>query len=151
MTNAQIIAAVVEWFRDGLPWLEHDYSYVPAAKPGAIPDVIVSVENDDEGLGSNFAEFPFGAIQQRTLRVHRLGFSIMADNEDPAAAAALLESIPDELRPLIRGDATLGGRLNPGTMASPFITFDFTQPFVRYEDGTKGREVVGSLSVGQLI
>lgn len=151
MTNAQIIAAVIAWFREGLPWLEHDYPYVPAAKPGAIPDVIVSLENDDENLGSNFAEFPFAQIQQRTLRVHRLGFSIMEDNSDPAAAAARLESIPDDLRPLLRGDATLGGRLDPGTMASPFITFDFTQPFVRYEDGTKGREVVGALSVGQLV
>lgn len=151
MTNDQIIAAVIDWFRDGLPWLEHDYDYVPAAKPGAIPDIIVDVESDEENFGAQFAEFPFAQIQQVSLRVHRLGFSIMDDNSDPQAAAQRLRGIPDELRPLLRRDATLGGRLEPRTMASPFISFDFTQPFVRYEDGTKGREVVGSMSVGQLV
>lgn len=154
MTTQEVNAAVLAWMRETLPTVNTGYDHIPFGKgaelatfgDGSFPDVIVDIAETTDG--QDFPEFPYAQIQQAWVRVWRLGFSLGVDNSDPAAAATQLRGFADLLRTTISRDGNLGGRVQ---FASPIMSFDFTQPFVRYDDGTKAREVIGQMSVGELI
>lgn len=154
MGTDDVNAAVLDWMRETLPDLKTGYDHIPEGKDaarasfgdGSLPDVIVDVAETTDG--QDFPEFPYAQLQQAWVRVWRVSFSIMADNEIPADAAKQLRDFADQLRSTIAGDGNLGDRVQ---FASPIMSFDFTQPFVRYDDGTKGREVVGTMAVGELV
>ena len=77
-----------------------------------------------------------------------LELAFMVDNQDPEAAATSLRSYRDLLSAAVRATPDLGGRV---PFRSPFVSFDFTPPFVEYEDGTTGREMTMQLTVGDLV
>jgi hypothetical protein len=155
-TTQEVNGAVLDWMRETIPALATGYDHIPEGKgkgssvptfgDGSMPDVVVDVATTEDG--QDFAEFPYAQIQQAWVRIWRIDFELMVDNADPAAAAQQLRDYIDLLRSTIAGDGNLGGRVQ---FASPRMTFDFTQPFVRYDDGTKGRGVIGSMAVGELI
>ena len=74
--------------------------------------------------------------------------SFMVDNALTDQAAAQLRDFEARLLESVLKDATLGGRV---PIASPQMEFDFTAPFVEYEDGTKGREMTMTIAVGHLV
>jgi hypothetical protein len=92
--------------------------------------------------------FPKAQIEQALLMVYTMQLSFMVDNGDPQAAARLLRDLSDRLLDAALDDGTLGGRV---PFVSPSISFDFSTPYVEYEDGTFGREMTMSLSVGGLV
>lgn len=144
-----IIDGVVAWVRDVLPEIGEDsaYDYVPEGKAGALPDVVAEVGRIR--MATNDPAFPFSSIQQRYITIYEVALSIMVDNDDSKAAAATLRDFARRLgASLMRSGGNLGGRV---PFVSPFFTFDFTRPFVRYQDGTKGREVTMDMSIGQLV
>lgn len=155
MGTDAVNSAVLDWFRDTLPDLKTGYGHLTERKgdaelaawgTGEFPDVLVDVATTQDG--QQFAEFPYAQLQQAWVRIWRIDFSIMVDNVDTIAASKQLRDFTDQLRSTIAGDGNLGGRVQ---LASPIMTFDFTQPFVKYADGTRGREVVGTMAVGELI
>jgi hypothetical protein len=144
MTTSEITAAVVEWARASAPMLAGGYDYVPASKTEALPDVVVEVQTS--AVVPNEPRLPQAGIQQAMVKVHTVGVSVMVDNRDPQAAADQLREIMDGLSASLLGDGSLGGRI---PMTSPQHTIDYTRPFVRYADGTEGREAVATIIVGE--
>jgi hypothetical protein len=118
------------------------YSWTPSGK-GALPDCAVDVSGI-ELLIDDDRRFPWLSIQQTVVRVFTLDLSFMVDNTDEEAASIYLRSVADALTASLLSDGTLGGTV---PMASPLLTFDFSRPYVRYQDGTKGREVVAQMFV----
>lgn len=146
--NVEVLpSALVDWASEVLPELAAGYDFVPASKPDPLPDVIVEVVRT--AVAANGAEhFPFWQLQQRHVEVYECSLAFMVDNIDPSAAATQLRNFRDRLRDRALADETLGGRV---PFRSPFISFDFSPPFVEYEDGTKGREMTMTLTVGDLV
>jgi hypothetical protein len=137
MTADAVVAALVAWARATLPALAGGYSYTPAGKTQALPDVVADHATIEYVL-EDPQRFPMLGFQQRLLAVHSVGLSFMVDNTDEAAAAAALRGYADALAASLLRDGTLGGRV---PLCSPIMTFDFTRPFVEYQDGTRGREM----------
>jgi hypothetical protein len=144
VTADQVIQAVVAWARETLPELIGSYAYAPAGKTEALPDVVAD-HATIEYLIDDDRRFPWLSLQQTILAVHSVGMSFMVTNANEGAAAAALRGYADALAASLLADGTLGGRV---PMASPLMTFDFTRPFVEYQDGTRGREVTMELAVG---
>jgi hypothetical protein len=141
MTSDEIAGGVVEWARAILPALLAGYDYTVSMKD-RLPDVVV----DFTGVGVRRvdADFPYADLQQTLVVRHDLMLSFMVDNTEPASAAGQLRSFADALLLSILQDGTLGGRV---PFVSPYVTFDYTPPFVQYADGTEGREMTMTLSV----
>lgn len=147
MNTETLPGALVEWAREIITEIEAGYDYVPAAKPDPMPDVIVEVIRTI--VHADGAEvFPFWQLQQRDVEVYECSLAFMVDNTDPAAAASQLRNFRDRLTAAVLAEATLGDRV---PFRSPYVSFDFTPPFVEYEDGTKGREMTMVLTVGDLV
>lgn len=152
MTPEDFVAAAQAWAEASAPELTgRSYDYVPGAKPKGLPDVVVELQQ--LAVVQEDPDFPFAALQQiPALRVASLELSIMAGvmPADPSSETAVdeaHEAASAHLRALaaLLGDAlvgeggeTLDGRV---PLSSPFHVFDFTRPFVEYDDGTRGREV----------
>lgn len=146
MSDTQdILDGVRDWVLDVLD-ITSGYSYVPATKPLALPDVVVDLT--DKSITRQDAKFPMRHLQQGWLRIWDVTASIMVDNSDPEAAAETLNTYADQLEASLMGDGSLGSRV---PFVSPYFTFDFSAPFVQYHDGTKGREMSVGLSVGELV
>lgn len=158
MDKRVVIAAVAEWAQEVAPALaDRAYGYVPGAKPKGLPDVVVELQQ--ETVVPSDPDFPITDLQQiPALRVWTLQLSVMAgalptdpDDEDAvdiahAAATATLHDISSLLGDALIADETLGRRV---PMASPFHVFDFTRPFVEYDDGTRGREMRMAMKVAE--
>lgn len=141
------VHGVVAWCKATLTELEGDYAFIPAGKTKSLPDVVADVGTIETTVDD--PRFPFQSIQQRFLAVYAVSLSIMVDNTDEEAAADLLRDMAQRLATsLLRTGGNLGGRV---PFVSPFFTFDFTRPFVRYQDGTKGRELTMDVAVGELV
>jgi hypothetical protein len=145
MTTQDAIEAIVEWLRDVNPELLFGYAYPPVQK-NTLPDVVVECDRSLLELGDT--DFPLYDIQQHLIRRWDLTISFMVENTDPGAAASLLRTFEDRVTTQVLSDSTLGRRV---PFISPFVTFDYTPPFVEYADGTRGREMTLSLSVGELV
>ncbi len=146
MDSQAVSTALLDWALAECPDLNSGYAYVPAEKPNALPDVIVEVARVEISTGSD--KLPWQQIQQRLVEVTEANISVMADNSDPAAAAALLRGVAEDMKVALLKSSTLGGRV---PVRSPYFEFDFTAPFVEYEDGTKGREMTLTMTVGDLV
>jgi hypothetical protein len=145
VTSDEIVNGVGDWLTDLHPELMRYYAFSPTSK-GDLPDVVIEIE----GAGVRFGDetFPIRAIQQALIERWDLTASFMVLNEDPEGAASLLRTFADRCVTDVLSDSTLRGRV---PFVSPFVTFDYTPPFVEYADGTRGREMSMTLSVGQLV
>lgn len=141
MTGAELADAVLAWARESVPSLEDGYSYTVSMK-NKLPDVVV--EFADQAVRLADGEFPFADLQQTMIVRTDFILSFMVDNTDPENAATQLRSFADALLLSILQDGTLGSRV---PFVSPYVTFDYTPPFVQYADGTEGREMTMTLSV----
>lgn len=146
MTSEEIVLGVCSWLMEANPELTHAYAYAPMMKESALPDVVVELDIVTLEVGD--AAFPLRDIQQRFLTRWQMTVSFMVLNEDPSGAATQLRTFADRCVDEILADSTLRGRV---PFVSPFVTFDYTPPFVEYADGTRGREMTMSLSVGELV
>lgn len=149
MTNEEIINATLEWVAAVIPAVAGStYNHVPPGKGKALPDVVGDL--GEEAIVREHDEFLLGGLQQVALRVFRLGYSFMVEAGTTAAqaqtAAETLRAYAELLIGSALADHTLGGRV---PFASPFLEFDYTSPFVEYEDGTRGREMNMQLTVAE--
>lgn len=148
MTPEDAVNAVAAWAQDVLgDDLKWAYPYVPAGKSESLPDLVVEVTRSVITLDGE-ALFREWRLQQRMVEIHEVMLAFMVGNDDPMAAAVVLRSFGERLQAAWLRSATLGGRV---PMRSPFCEFDYTTPFVEYEDGTKGREMTMSVAVGDLV
>lgn len=146
MTAAEVAAAVKAWITETLPELTATYHFIPSAKNAGLPDAVVDVAEQRDGL--DFEEFPWRQLQNAPVRKWNVEVSVMVDNSDPEAAADQLHDMADRLSGSLLSGGNLGGRV---PFASPFSTFDFTNPFVEWDDGTRGREMTMTMAVGELL
>jgi hypothetical protein len=146
MSQNDIILGVLAWVADVCPEIQGTYDYAPSGKEQGLPDCVAEIT--DTSLGYSSPLFPKAQIEQALLMVYTMQLSFMVDNGDPQAAARLLRDLSDRLLDAALDDGTLGGRV---PFVSPSISFDFSTPYVEYEDGTFGREMTMSLSVGGLV
>ena len=146
MTSEEVAQAVKEWALETVPALNGGYAYLPAQKDQQLPDVVVDVA--EVQVARQMAEFPMSQIQQFWIHAFRCEVSFMVGNENPEAAAQELRAAEALATASLMRDGTLGGRVD---FISPYFSFDFTPPFVEYADGTRGREMVMRLSVGEPI
>lgn len=144
MTSQEVAEAVLEWAQAAVPVLEGGYDYLPSQKDQLLPDVVVDVAEVEVTRQS--AEFPMSQIQQAWLHIFRCELSFMVENTDPQAAAQSLRAMEALTTASLMQDGTLGGRVD---FVSPYFSYDFTPPFVEYADGTRGREMVMRMSVGE--
>lgn len=147
MDTHALCQSMVEWAMEKVPALASGYNYSPAAKEQPAPDVTCELNRTFVQLAGEEL-FPFWQLQQRMVEGFELEFSFMVENLDPEAAAEALRGYRDLLREAVMESASLGGRV---PFRSPFVSFDFTPPFVEYEDGTTGREMTMTLTVGDLV
>lgn len=129
------------------PDLAAGYVYTPASKPDPMPDVIVDLMRSFVQEGGGDA-FPMWQLQQRMVEGYDYEFTFTVDNQDPQTAAQELRNFRDRFAQAVLRSPTLDGRV---PFRSPFVSFDFGQPFVEYEDGTTGREMTMTLTVGDLV
>lgn len=146
MNSHEIVTGTGEWLTEVLPELQAVYPYSPLTKSNGLPDAVIEIEAS--GLRVSDEDFPLRGIQQRLIERWDLGISFMVLNEDAEGAATMLRDFQDRCLSEVLSDSTLRGRV---PFVSPFVTFDYTPPFVEYADGTRGREMTMSLSVGQLV
>lgn len=165
LTEHTAAVAVVEWIGDtcAIP-AERRFPYPQATKTEALPDASAWVNSSRVQVGPDQAEFPLAFLQQVWLTIFVVEFQVMVEQgvahpddaveEEVAAetAQAQLYDYATALRASIRGRQNLDGKLDGvGQLASPLLAFDFTVPFIEYEDGTRGRVMPGSISVAQQI
>jgi hypothetical protein len=139
-----MVSAVRDWCREHLPELTNGYNYEPTEKT-TLPDVVVVLDTSTIEFGDT--SFPLHALQQNVIQRYDCTISFMVDNGEPEPAAIQLRRFADTLRAQLLKDGTLGQRV---PVASPFVTFDYTPPFVVYPDGTRGREMTMTISVAEL-
>jgi hypothetical protein len=137
--------ACVEWAREVNPEIVSGFDHEVDFKTG-LPDVIATLDDSSVRVGD--ANFPFSSIQQRFVATWSITLSFMVDDSDPDAADALLKTFANRLKASALQDGTLGGRV---PFISRLMSFDYTNPFVEYQDGTRGREMTMQLTVGELV
>jgi hypothetical protein len=138
-----VVRGLTAWARATIPALQDGYNYEPTEK-ATLPDVVVVLDASQIEYGDT--TFPLHAIQQRVVQRYDCTLSFMVNNEDPQHAAEELRGYGDLLRAELLRDGTLGQRV---PVASPFVTFDYTPPFVVYPDGTRGREMTMTISIAE--
>lgn len=148
MTLEEAVTALSAWLPTVAPELtDKVYNHVPGPKPLGLPDCVIEVARTGiEEVGST--RFRFWDIQQKWVYFVEVSLSFMVDNADTDAAATYLRDLENRLLMGILANPTLDGGV---PFASPAVSFDFTAPFVEYEDGTKGREMTMTLAVGDLV
>jgi len=147
MTSEDAITKIVEWAQEVVPELVAAYAHVPTVKSEGLPDLVAELRSTGVGMGGT-DRFRFWDIQQRAIYFVEADLSFMVDNSDQQAAAQQLREFENRLLMGVMGDPTLGKRV---PFCSPLVEFDFTSPFVEYEDGTRGREMTMTLAVGDLV
>jgi len=145
-TNA-LTTAIIEWAQETVPELEAGYTYAPAAKPEPMPDVVATLVRTFVQMGGEEV-FPLWQLQQRLVEGYEYALSFTVDNQDPSLAAEQLRGFRDALVLAVITQPTLNDRV---PFRSPFASFDFDPAFVEYEDGTTGREMTMTLTVGDLL
>lgn len=150
MNERAVAEAVRDWARALIPELLAGYAFVSAEK-AALPDVSVEVAEKRIELGDPTI-FPHSAIQQVELRVFEVNVLLMVEKNDGQAAdeseTQQLQGFGEQIELAVREDTTLGERV---PMTSPFLRIDYRLPFVRWPDGTRGRQMEVSLVVGEFI
>jgi hypothetical protein len=147
LTETEAATAVVEWARATVDELEAGYPHAVTTK-GALPDAVAVVQRS-RIVARDDQFFPeLSAIEQIWLFVIEIELSLMVAVPEPedgspaaaqaagAAAQAQLEGFLPLLRDSLIADATLGDRV---PMASKRFEADLTEPFIEYDDETRGR------------
>lgn len=146
MNEKEVGEAVSEWVQEVCPDINTGYAYPVSSKVGALPDVVAFVTQ--KRVGPDHPEFPFAQLQQSWMRIFNLEVSIMVEADgDGEAAHTELQGYGQSLEAAVTADATLGGRV---PMASPQVVFDYSTPFIEYQDGTRGRALFVTMTVGEL-
>ena len=137
---------MLAWANATLSELEGQYDHLPAQKSQKLPDAVAAVAR--RYVATEDPNFPISGLEQAYTQVFEVELSIMVDNANPQTAATLLGSMADRLEAEALKSITLGGRVQ---IRSPFVSFNFDNPHVRYDDGTEGREMVMTILVGDLV
>lgn len=148
MSNEEAIEALLEWVEATVTDVAgKTYKHEPASKTADLPDCVAVLER--EGITLDDPEFPIFQMQQVVFRRFDLALSFMVEaGVDPDAAEAAqvtLRSYAEALTLGVLADETLGARV---PAASPAVEFDYTPPFLRYDDGTIGRNMTMSIAIG---
>lgn len=149
MNEQDAAVAVRDWVLATLPELAAARHYLTAEK-SELPDVMADVAHKRLVRGPD-ERFPFAQLQQAGVRVFDCELSLMVESSGGTADQAETEQLRDfgaRLEASLLSDATLGGRVQ---MASPLAEFDYSSPFVEWADGTRGRQLVVTLAVGELV
>jgi hypothetical protein len=141
--------AVAEWFRaeTGIATV---YDYPISNSNGPLPDAVVLVARKELAIDPPSALADLG-LAQAWVRLFTVEVSVMvglAEQSEQAAsdADAELRGYGKVVEEAIWADASLGGRVE---IVSPELSFDYSTPFVRREDGTTGRFGIFSLTVAE--
>jgi hypothetical protein len=148
MDPAPIIDGVLAWVRAVLPELQGGYDHLPAAKDQNLPDAVCDLERTELVQGGSDDRFPYYQLQQAVVAAHTCSVSLMVDNADPKAAADQLKDFGGRLLTDFIAEPNLRGNV---PFRSPYCSFDYTPPFVEYADGTRGREMTMTLTIGDLV
>lgn len=155
MTENEAAAAVAAWVEATLSDLAVVYPYQTAQR-GALPDAMVDVQSKTIDRGDE--RFPHRNIQQAWMRIFTVQASLMVDSPSEAAAdqqeTEQLRGFGADLEASALADATLGGSLPQSPMpslVSPVMVFDYELPFIQYPDGTRGRQMVATFIVADLM
>lgn len=141
---------VRDWAQGVLPELTSARHYLSAEKT-TLPDVMAEVVR--KRIVRSEEAFGASAIQQAGVRVFDCELSFMVEKAAEGGLEAdqleteQLRDFGARLEASLLSDGTLGGRVQ---MASPLAEFDYSSPFVEWADGTRGRQMVLTLSVGEL-
>lgn len=152
MNEQQVAQAVRDWAKAVLPELKASRHYLSAQKT-ELPDVQADVARKRLVRGPD-ERFPFAQLQQAGLRIFDCELSLMVERDEEAGVQAdqreteQLRDFGDRLEASLLADATLGDRVQ---MASPLAEFDYSSPFVEWADGTRGRQLVVTLAVAELV
>jgi hypothetical protein len=157
MYENDVAAAVEAWVKEVLPELAATYPHVTAAKAD-LPDAQVDLQNKAISYGRGDERFPYEQLQQRMLRVFDLQISFMVERGEGATPEDQLDAdlkgttelrdFGERLERDLLANATLGDRVQ---VASPICEFSYGLPFVEYPDGTRGRQMMFSMSVAELV
>lgn len=147
MTEQEAAVALTAFVEEKIPALAATYPYNTLEK-GELPDAMVEVLN--KRITRDDPAFPYAQLQQVYLKVFQCGVSFLvdADSGTDAQQTELLRGFGATLEDEATGDATLGGRVQ---FCSPLMTFDYDTPFIQYQDGTRGRQMVWSVALGEVI
>lgn len=147
MTEDQVADAVAAWVQAVLPELNAARSWLSASKT-ELPDVMVDVAEKSIALRDD--RFPRIDFQQAAIRVFEVEFALMVEHttglDRDKQETEQLRDFGSRLEASLLSDGTLGGRV---FMASPLLRIDYRLPFVQYEDGTRGRQSLVTLAVGE--
>jgi len=157
VNEREVALAVEEWVNDVIPELVKSYPYVTAGKAD-LPDAMIDVQEKSIQRGKGDERFPWAELQQRSLKVFDIQISLMVDRGDVAtpeerekadeAGTVQLQEFGAALEEALLSQPTLGDRVQ---MASPYHSANYALPFVKYADGTRGRQMTMSMSVGELV
>lgn len=150
MTSQEAAEAVVEWARDVLPDLQEGYAYPAGQTSGALPDVVVVVQNI-RTVSREPEKFPFQMLEQIDgLKCLDLEISVMVEQDEGTegeqSAHQALEGFAETLIGSILADATLGSRV---PMISPFVEADLSEPFEERTNGIRGRALFLNATVAE--
>jgi hypothetical protein len=145
-TPEEVCQAVLEWARETVPALQGGYAFIPLQSEQPLPDVVVDLAT--YGIVREDARFPHRALQQAWIWTWEMELSFMVDNTNPETAAQDLRAWSSALAASLMADGSLGGKVQ---FISPLFSFDYTAPFVERDDGTRGREMVLRMTVGELV
>lgn len=153
MTSEQIIDATVAWVEQAIPALAGKvYEHTPSVKQFALPDCnLILTDNIVQRDGGD--DFPFLRLQQFEVDVYQFGASFVVaagtTDAEEQAAEVTLRTFGDAIKTATRSGLAIDAPepLVPGVRPR----FQYQPLFVRYEDGTRGREMTAQLSVAQLL
>lgn len=151
MNEQECAEAVVAWSRDVLPELNEGRPYLSAQKT-KLPDVMVDVSEKAIRLSDD--RFPDLDIQQAALRIFEVEAAFMVSHADSdiqadATESAALRDFGARLEAAMVTDSTLGARVFMASVVGAITNYRL--PFVRYGDGTKGRQMLLSFAAADLV
>lgn len=125
--------------------LEGSYDFAAETKTQPLPDVGAEIAEVVEGVDSR--EFPReAAVDQKQYRTLRFDLLLVTNPEPARDASRWLADAADDLSEALRDDHTLGGRVH---RASKQHSWSFKPPFVRFDDGTEGRQATLRLALAE--
>lgn len=146
MTTDQTAEAIVEWVVATIPEIESSYDHAAERKTQPLPDV--GIEITDVEIRLDDERFPLYQIENTAVLSRQFDILLMVDPEPAQTASDLLASFADQLIVSLASDFTLGGRVPAAALG---LRFRFNPPFVRFDDGTKGRVTTGTIIIGEPI
>jgi hypothetical protein len=145
-TTEEICQGVLDWVLALIPELLGGKPYAIETTDYALPDVLVDCSTS--GVTHDASDFPHLEIQQAVVYQWAVELSFLADNADSGEASQFLRTVEARTVSSLLSDGTLGEKV---PFVSPFVSYDYTPPFIERPDGTRGREMTMAMLVGELI